>query len=132
MIMSNYFEKWKLRLLEPLCEIKMSLFTLITMFAVLVPWWYKCIVMSYYTLQRGNWGGSNTTLRQKFKGHQVFFLKLFFLLLRTKEVEHEMLLFGNILLWIRSQATIWVVFEDEHEIKLLIITRGKKELTQTF
>jgi hypothetical protein len=32
----------------------------------------------------------------------------------------------NISLWIRSQATIWVVFEADYEIKLLVITNGKK------
>ena len=41
-----------------------------------------------------------------------------------KEVEGKVL-FGNISLWIRSQATILVIFEADYEIKLLLITSGK-------
>ena len=32
----------------------------------------------------------------------------------------------NISLWIRSRATIEVVFESDYEIKLLVITSGKR------
>jgi len=40
--------------------------------------------------------------------------------------------FGNNSLWIRSQAMIGVVFEADYEIKLLVITSGKMEITRTF
>jgi hypothetical protein len=39
---------------------------------------------------------------------------------------------GNISLWIRSRATIWVVFEADYDIKLLVITSEKREITQPF
>ena len=42
-----------------------------------------------------------------------------------KEVESEML-FCNISLWIKSRVTILVVFEANYEIKLLVISSGKK------
>ena len=50
--------------------------------------------------------------------------------LKAKEVEPKML-FGKISLWIRSRATIWVVFGADYEIKLLVITSGKGEITRT-
>jgi len=50
----------------------------------------------------------------------------------TNSILEPEIVFGNISLWIRLRTTIWVIFEADYKIKLLVITSGKREITRTF
>ena len=62
------------------------------------------------------------TFRQK----PLFFSKLFISLSKDEKRWTQNYFVCNISLWIRSRATIEVVFESDYEIKLLVITSGKR------
>ena len=91
--------------------------------------WYN-IVAYFYDIITNFYDTINLSLlyTTNVKSHPVFFSKCF---LRMKVVEPE-IVFGNISLWIRLRTTIWVIFEADYKIKLLVITSGKKEITRTF
>ena len=71
------------------------------------------------------WVSISQSLRQKLRATHYFFNLFFFLFKRWKKLNRKCF-FVDISLWIRSRATIWVVFEADYEIKLLVFTSGKK------